>query len=65
MMTHDYKRHGTTTLFAALDVKTGKVIPLGTSRAAMPCRAMGDCMSRHPLPGSGLLANHERGQRSS
>ena len=32
-MTHDYKRHGTTRLFAALDVKTGKVI--------------GDCMSRH------------------
>jgi transposase len=25
-MTHDYKRHGTTTLFAALDVKSGKVI---------------------------------------
>ena len=25
-MTHDYKRHGTTTLFAALDVATGKVI---------------------------------------
>ena len=25
-MTHDYKRHGTTTLFAALDVKTGFVI---------------------------------------
>lgn len=24
-MTHDYKRHGTTTLFAALDVLTGKV----------------------------------------
>ena len=24
--THDYKRHGTTTLFAALDVKTGKVL---------------------------------------
>lgn len=24
--THDYRRHGTTTLFAALDVKTGKVI---------------------------------------
>ena len=50
-MTHDYKRHGTTTLFAALDVKSGKVI--------------GDCMSRHPLPSRGLLANHERGQRSS
>jgi len=32
-MTHDYKRHGTTTLFAALDVKTGKVI--------------GDCLPRH------------------
>jgi transposase len=32
-MTHDYKRHGTTTLFAALDVKTGKVI--------------GECLSRH------------------
>jgi hypothetical protein len=25
-MTHDYKRHGTTTLFAALDVLQGKVI---------------------------------------
>lgn len=24
--THDYRRHGTTTLFAALDVKTGEVI---------------------------------------
>jgi len=32
-MTHDYKRHGTTTLFAALDVATGKVI--------------GQCMRRH------------------
>lgn len=30
-MTHDYKRHGTTTLFAALDVKSGLVI--------------GDCMA--------------------
>ena len=45
MMTHDYKRHGTTTL----DVKSGKVI--------------GDCMPRHPLPGSGLPANHERGAK--
>jgi hypothetical protein len=25
-MTHDYKRNGTATLFAALDVKTGEVI---------------------------------------
>jgi transposase len=32
-MTHDYKRHGTTTLFAALDVATGRV--------------MGRCMKRH------------------
>ena len=32
-MTHDYKRHGTTTLFAALDVKTGVVI--------------GECLPRH------------------
>jgi transposase len=32
-ITHDDKRHGTTTLFAALDVKSGKVI--------------GDCMPRH------------------
>ena len=32
-MTHDYKRNGTTTLFAALDVKTGKVI--------------GECLPRH------------------
>src|SRR5436305_14220101 len=32
-MTHDYKRHGTTTLFAALDVLEGKVI--------------GQCMERH------------------
>lgn len=31
--THDYLRHGTTTLFAALDVATGKVI--------------GECYSRH------------------
>jgi transposase len=32
-MTHDYKRNGTTTLFAALDVATGKVI--------------GECLLRH------------------
>ena len=25
-MTHDYKRHGTTTLFAALNVLTGTII---------------------------------------
>ena len=32
-MTHDYKRHGTTTLFAALNVLTGSVI--------------GQCLPRH------------------
>jgi transposase len=32
-LTHDYKRNGTTTLFAALDVATGKVI--------------GECLPRH------------------
>ena len=32
-MTHDYKRHGTTTLFAALNTLDGKVI--------------GDCMPQH------------------
>ena len=32
-MTHDYKRHRTTTLFAALDVASGRVI--------------GQCMQRH------------------
>jgi len=32
-MTHDYKRHGTTTLYAALDVRSGLVI--------------GDCQPRH------------------
>jgi transposase len=31
-MTHDYKRHGTTTLFAALEVLQGKVIGQGYSR---------------------------------
>ena len=31
-MTHDYKRHGTTTLFAALDVLEGKVIGRCTQR---------------------------------
>ena len=32
-MTHDYKRHGTTTLFAALEVLQGKVV--------------GQCYKRH------------------
>ena len=32
-MTHDYKRHGTTTLFAAIEMAAGKLI--------------GKCMPRH------------------
>ena len=31
---HDYKRHGTTTLFAALEVATGKVIATHSNAAA-------------------------------
>ena len=30
--THDYLRHGTTTLFAAVDSATGKVIAKGKAR---------------------------------
>ena len=36
-MTHDYKRHGTTTLFAALNVLTGEVMG----------QNMGQNMARH------------------
>ena len=31
-MTHDYKRHGTTTLFAALEVATGKILATHSKR---------------------------------
>jgi hypothetical protein len=41
--THDYKRHGTTTLFAALNVLDG--------------RGVGRCMARH-RPGAYPLATH-------
>ena len=33
-----YKRHGTTTLFAALDVLEGKVIGRGLDRLVAQCR---------------------------
>ncbi len=36
-MTHDYMRHGTTTLFAALDVKSGTVIGDWRSRRCSEC----------------------------
>ena len=40
-LTHDYKRHGTTTLFAALSVLEGKVIG--------PLRAAPSASGVHPL----------------
>ena len=42
-MTHDYKRNGTTTLFAALDVKTGEVIGRRRGRAVCGRRASDPC----------------------
>lgn len=45
--THTYFRHGTTSLFAALDIATGAVI--------------GKCYKRHPLPDSALRSNVTRG----
>jgi transposase len=48
-LTHDYKRHGTTTLFAALNVLTGEVF--------------GRNMQRHPSPSRCLQANNERGHQ--
>jgi hypothetical protein len=37
-MTHDYRRHGTTDLFAALNVATGEVIALtGLGTPAPTC----------------------------
>ena len=57
-MTHDYKRHGTTTLFAALDVLEGKVIgrcacsaiairssSASSIRSRPPCRSARSCAS--------------------
>ena len=43
-MTHDYKRHGTTTLFAALDVRSGLVI--------------GECQPRHRPRNSFASSSH-------
>ena len=45
-MTHDYKRHGTTTLFAALNILDGTVI--------------GRNMQRHPSSGVHQLPQHRR-----
>ena len=43
-MTHDYKRHGTTTLFAALELAQGKVV--------------GQCQQRHRNPKSSEVPAH-------
>ena len=48
--THDYKRHGTTSLFAALDVATGQVI--------------GSCFAAPPRQRVPPLPRHDRGQRA-
>jgi hypothetical protein len=48
--THDYKRHGTTSLFAALDLKTGRVI--------------GQLHRRHRFSGVPLVSEHNSGQRT-
>ena len=49
-MTHDYIRHGTTTLFAALNVLDGSVI--------------GQCMGAPPAPGVHPLPQPGRGRRA-
>jgi hypothetical protein len=40
-MTHDYKRHGTTTLFAALDILEGNVIGRCMQLIGSACRVAG------------------------
>jgi transposase len=50
-MTHDYKRHGTTTLFAALNIVEGNVI--------------GRCMQRHPIRSSSASSMPSRPRRRS
>ena len=52
--THDYKRHGATSLFAALDTKTGKIIGQTALRSSASSRyhrtrhTEGDGRSPHP-----------------
>ncbi len=45
---HDYKRHGTTSLFAALDIATGRVIASATDATAPPSSA--SSLTRLRLP---------------
>ena len=61
MMTYDYKRNGTTTLFAALNALDGAVIHC---RQAMPRIAeRGKNMQRHPLPGSASSSDAREGHQ--
>ena len=51
--THDYKRHGTTTLFAALNATTSEVItPMFNSRGATTVRAIVSASIRKTPPTS-------------
>ena len=56
--THDYKRHGTTTLFAALTTLDGTVLPIPASPSGMPALPQTD---RRADPG-GSRAAPDRGQ---
>jgi hypothetical protein len=47
-VTHDYKRHGTTTLFAALDVLSGEV--LATASRAIVIRSSSPSCAALRLP---------------
>ena len=47
--THDYMRHGTTTLFAALEVATGRVMRTPATRDT-PTRSSWPSSSRSPGP---------------
>ena len=60
-MTHDYKRHGTTTLFAALDVLEGKVIGRCMQRPSSP--RVYPLPQRHRGAGAGPEEYRARGPR--
>jgi hypothetical protein len=51
-MTHDYKRHSTPTLFAAVNVLEGKVVPLSYFTMARPFSLMptGSCFCLEKPP---------------
>ena len=46
---HDYKRHGTTTLFAALEVATGRIIAAHCHLTAPPSRPSSSCRNTSML----------------